>query len=231
MCSVCVPIRFLYLTVLHLTVQVLAIPVRLIWKVQIQWRQKVGLYSSLCLLIFVVIATIIRGSGMQRSGTIDIVWQTYWLLACAQIGLFMTAATAYRSFFVARSHEKQSSSTGNKKSSSWLSTFLSRHGRLWHSRHHSDPTEDAEASKEPRKKGQFNRLVPIPRAHMTGARTFIDAMGRTQDTLVAEEDEEDKKPLEPRHIRVTRTYSQHSERATQPSIHDFEAAYALRRPS
>ncbi|KAF2759740.1 hypothetical protein EJ05DRAFT_484655 [Pseudovirgaria hyperparasitica] len=170
-------------------VLILAIPVKLIWKVRIKWTQKVGLGLSLCLLIFVIIATIIRGSGLEAKGMIDIIWQTYWLLVCAQIGLFMTSATAFRTFFVAVSHPKAlrwpgRTRTTQDRSSSWVSRIGSRSTWRWKSeRLTPNTTKDYELPAK-LSRARLNSSINIARGHNS---TVIYAAGQTQDQSWAEE--------------------------------------------
>jgi hypothetical protein len=72
----------------------------------VKWQQKVALTMSLRLTIFLIIATIVRVSGIRYHGETDTVWESYWNIISAEIGVIMAAATAFRSFFVARSREQ-----------------------------------------------------------------------------------------------------------------------------
>ncbi|KAM5459741.1 hypothetical protein McanMca71_003247 [Microsporum canis] len=90
---------------------VLYIPVRMIWTVQVRWTQKIALTLSLCLTILMSIVTIIRGAGVYYKGLVDTNWETYWVIICAEIGVCLAAATAFRSFFIARKEYKTMSPT------------------------------------------------------------------------------------------------------------------------
>ncbi|KAF3483776.1 uncharacterized protein GIQ15_03100 [Arthroderma uncinatum] len=85
---------------------ILYIPVRLIWTVQVRWTQKLGLTLSLCLTILMSIVTIIRGAGVYYKGLVDTNWETYWVVICAEVGVCLAAATAFRSFFISRKEYK-----------------------------------------------------------------------------------------------------------------------------
>ncbi|KAK2746843.1 hypothetical protein FQN57_002885 [Myotisia sp. PD_48] len=82
--------------------------IRLISKVRVRWTQKLALAFSLCLTILMSIVTVIRGAGIYYRGMIDIGWELYWVIICAEIGLILAASTAFRSFFLARGQEKGS---------------------------------------------------------------------------------------------------------------------------
>ncbi|KAM5495826.1 hypothetical protein McaMca56_005174 [Microsporum canis] len=85
--------------------------VRMIWTVQVRWTQKIALTLSLCLTILMSIVTIIRGAGVYYKGLVDTNWETYWVIICAEIGVCLAAATAFRSFFIARKEYKTMSPT------------------------------------------------------------------------------------------------------------------------
>ncbi|KAK2853312.1 hypothetical protein FQN49_005192 [Arthroderma sp. PD_2] len=85
---------------------ILYIPVRLIWTVRVRWTQKVALALSLCLTVLMTIVTIIRGAGVYYKGLVDANWETYWVVICAEIGVCLASATAFRSFFIARKEYK-----------------------------------------------------------------------------------------------------------------------------
>ena len=82
---------------------VLAIPILLIYRIQIKWRQKLGLTITLCLTLAMIAVTIIRVSGLKTpDGQTDALWVCYWNIISAEIGIIMTAATAFRTLFVSR---------------------------------------------------------------------------------------------------------------------------------
>ena len=87
--------------------QVLYIPVRLIWKIQIKWTQKLALTVSLCLTVLMIVLTITRVSGLKFKGNFDPIWETYWLILSAEVGIVLTSVAAFRAFFVFRSNRNQ----------------------------------------------------------------------------------------------------------------------------
>lgn len=82
---------------------VVVIPIVLIWKIQVNWSQKAALTGTFCLTVLVITATIIRVSGLRSpEGQIDPVWEEYWSLIAAEVGVMMTGMTAFRALFVAQ---------------------------------------------------------------------------------------------------------------------------------
>lgn len=162
---------------------VLYIPVRLIWKAQIRWTQKAALAMSLCLTVVMIVVTIIRVSGVLLGDIVDDVWESYWLILSAEVGIIMTAVTAFRTFFVARSKRQRGQSPGER------THWYDRSKRLLHrtfspSRWRFKSGEQSSIGHEAEQNNQhvFMEALPnLPRAHMTGVRTFIDAHGRTMN--------------------------------------------------
>jgi hypothetical protein len=69
-------------------------------------------------------ATIIRVAGIRYKGgvAVDTVWAVYWQLIEAEIGVFMASATAFRTFFIARSREESNRALAKKRFWSRTST-------------------------------------------------------------------------------------------------------------
>ncbi|KAI9042819.1 uncharacterized protein KD926_004884 [Aspergillus affinis] len=86
---------------------ILAIPVLLIWTIRIQRVQKLILSCSLCLTIFIIGFSIIRAAGLVHNGAVDTTWAMFWHFIIAEVGVLVTSATAFRSFFVARKNSRQ----------------------------------------------------------------------------------------------------------------------------
>jgi len=53
---------------------------------------------------------IIRVSGLENHGQVDPIWLTFWQLLSAEVGLILTAMTAFRTLCVARVKERRSRS-------------------------------------------------------------------------------------------------------------------------
>ncbi|KAF2233027.1 hypothetical protein EV356DRAFT_449217, partial [Viridothelium virens] len=81
---------------------ILIIPAYLIWRIRIRWTQKVALACSLCLTIVTIVFTVVRAVGMQYHGKLDAIWVNFWQLTAAEVGIILTAITAFRVLFVAR---------------------------------------------------------------------------------------------------------------------------------
>ena len=156
---------------------VLIIPFHLIWRIKVQWSQKLALASTLCLTILTIVCTIIRVAGVRTSrnnSSLDTVWQTYWQFIAADIALTMTAATAFRTFFTSR-HDKEEHRS--ESSRSWL-------GQRWQAfKVVLSPRSWRKKSSEPQAvEDAPTQRIELPlieeRAMMTGMRTFIDNQGR-----------------------------------------------------
>ncbi|KAI9724630.1 MAG: hypothetical protein M1828_003654 [Chrysothrix sp. TS-e1954] len=158
---------------------ILAIPISLLWKVQMKPRQKLGLAAFLCLSVFMVVVAAIRVSGFHYKGTWDNTWIFFWQQIEACTAVSMISVTAFRSAFVA-----DGSKPGRKKYSSPK---------------HASPREPSmvqkvlgKHEKTPSDQGDLANLT-IPRATMTGARTairgetsFLDTERTGEDTLVGD---------------------------------------------
>lgn len=115
------------LTVRSVKPAVLVIPVGLIWKIRVDWTQKIALGSSLCLTFVLVAASITRVAGLKYQGHVDTVWETFWQSMSAELSVFLAAASAFRAFFVAQRQKKPYIPNYNKmgKSSSKKPSFRS----------------------------------------------------------------------------------------------------------
>jgi hypothetical protein len=89
-------------TILTDSHSVLVITVILIWKIRINWKQKVALAFTLCLTIVMVIITIARIARLKWKDKLDSVWETYFIVIAAEIGLALVAITAFRALYVSK---------------------------------------------------------------------------------------------------------------------------------
>ena len=153
-------------------IKVLYIPVRLIWKVHIKWTQKLALTVSLCLTVVLVVLTITRVSGLQFKGNFDPIWETYWLILSAEVGIVLTSVAAFRAFFVSRSNRsrdrgiqpQQWCHRENRYPKQKTSFSLSRSNcEVQKISRGYETNEDTELA--------VSNLPNIPRAHITGSRT------------------------------------------------------------
>lgn len=160
-------------------VAVLYIPVQLIWQVKLRLTQKLALASSLCLTVIVVIFTVTRGSGLEWQGKLDVVWEVYFQIVAAEVGLILVSLTAFRALFVSRANKKPNSP--QKSPSSLAKTYQAMKRildpRRWTS-HHSKDVSDGERQRNV-EKDIDGKLPKIPGATMTGMQTFVDDHGIT----------------------------------------------------
>lgn len=82
------------------------IPIGLIWKIRVDWTQKLALGSSLCLTFVLVALSITRVAGLKYHREVDLIWETYWQSMSAELGVFLAAASAFRTFFVSQKQNK-----------------------------------------------------------------------------------------------------------------------------
>ena len=170
---------------------VIFIPCRLIWSVKIRWTQKVALFCTLCLTILTILCTIIRIAGIHTGRTvksIDSVWETYWQFVAANVALTMTAATAFRAFFVTRAqadHGRLHDSPEQGSANKWFlkggrllhSIFSARPWRSWRSKTLSRTSDDSSRKWHGYPLKLRNK---IPRGTLTGMDSFIDRQGGTE---------------------------------------------------
>ncbi|KAE8825672.1 hypothetical protein HRS9139_08782 [Pyrenophora teres f. teres] len=153
---------------------ILAIPICVIWKIKVQWSQKIALMSSLCLTVFMMATTVTRLAGLIYNEMVDTIWEIYWTLISGEVGVFLAAATAFRSFFVARKASKNG--TPQQQAQRFFSaSFVAKFNRK--KRSTLDDTMDSH-----KEKGIFG-LPRVPRPQITGLRTFIDKHGRVQPIM------------------------------------------------
>ena len=175
---------------------VIAMPISLIYRVRIRWQQKIGLTATLCLTIIMIVTTTIRVSGVKDSeGALDSLWEDFWNIVSSEVGIIMTAATAFRALFVSRDAATRERSPSMKFAipkfllpSTWQQLLHEGKHYLfsWRitrssSRVKSSPREDSDPGNE----RTAWHLPSIPRAHMTGVRTFIRGQGRRSAILNA----------------------------------------------
>jgi hypothetical protein len=167
----------------------------------------------------IVIVTVVRASGIHQGDKLDSVWETFWQMMSAEVGLIMTSITAFRAFFVARSNERGQQRPRSREQWSSKSRLLIRR-LLTPSRWRqggSSLTLGRSSGQVSRGNKAEKNLPSIPRATMTGIRTFINGQGSTKmgasqmmQSQVSE-DTEDSWPMS-REIQVQYEISSNSER-------------------
>jgi len=191
----------------------------------------------------IITVTIIRASGLHHAGNIDSVWETFWQMMSAEVGLIMTSITAFRAFFVARNNEPHHHRQGSdpKRWSSRSKQLLRRliAPSSWRSRHTSETPGGDSGKAAGRRAGGMRHLPSIPRGTMTGIRTFIDGQGRTRMGMSqmmqshASEETDDSWPSNAQTIQVQHDISSKSERVRawfQNGAYDKDTGSSLSSP-
>ena len=158
---------------------VLHIPFQLIWKVKIKLSQKLTLACSLCLTTVVITFTVTRVGGLKWHDKLDVLWEVYFQVVAAEVGLILVSMTAFRALFVSRAARNQHSP--QKGPSSWVKSryFLKNllDPRRWMSKYSRTMTG---GQKDATTQGTSNGKLPsIPGATVTGIElnTFIHREG------------------------------------------------------
>ena len=140
-----------------------------------------------------IAVTLTRASGILNHAGIDATWETYWQYLSAEVGLLMATATAFRSFFIARSRRRAEPGFHP----TWYETALQKLRHILKStrttnRKHREPLNSSEEPTE--RDGEHMSLPQIPRPTITGIRTFISGTGKknwTQSQVLASRSEQD----------------------------------------
>ncbi|KAI9794619.1 MAG: hypothetical protein M1816_004506 [Peltula sp. TS41687] len=144
-----------------------AIPIRLLWKVRMKRKQKFGLGAFLCLSVLMVITAIVRVSALRTRvvilglsmDAIDMTWKHFWQQAEASIAVATISFTAFRSFFVADASRYRRAPPAKPS--------YSFRQRIWNRKRSTTSQTESGAG----------RLPSIPSATITGLRTFISGGG------------------------------------------------------
>jgi hypothetical protein len=163
---------------------VLVIPVILIWQIRVTWTQKLALSFTLCLTIVMVIITVARIAGLKWRGKLDSVWETYFIVIAAEIGLSLVAISAFRALYVSKNKDRHVNKTIT--SFGWYNKGRTALWRVITMTTGKTPSTEVEMDK----KGDGFLKDDIPHGTMTGMRSFIDANGRTRiyDSMDEEKD-------------------------------------------
>lgn len=150
-------------------------PITIVWKIKIYWTQKIALVLSLSVTIFMIAITIVRVSGLVYRDAVDTIWEFYWHVVSANVAIFMASAIAFRSFFVARNSNRPNLSPQDQARRFFQESFMRKFGP-------KDPYSFGDTTTA------ASALPSVPRAQLSGIRTFIGRQGRSaNDTLVAED--------------------------------------------
>lgn len=132
---------------------VISIPARVLWQVKIKARQKLGIGVFLSLSIAMIVFASVRISGYKAQGPYGYTWQAFWQEFEACVAVIMVSLTAFRSLFVTAERKSRRTKFG-----------------LWHS---SPVARLRKVRKTPVSSHDKEGLPAIPRATLTGMRTFI----------------------------------------------------------
>ncbi len=123
-----------------------------------------------------VALTITRVSGLKFKGNIDTIWETYWLILSAEVGIVLTSVATFRAFFVFCSNRNQDRGIQPLRARMQWCHQENRYLKqkfsfsLWQSNSRvqalswqDEANEDVELP--------MSNLPDIPRAHITGSRT------------------------------------------------------------
>lgn len=137
--------------------------------------KRLPLPFSLCLTLFMVLVTIIRISGNLKGGVVDLGWELFFIIIAGEIGIILSAMTAFRAFFVAR---HKGDNRGAKKSPESRRQLHSRSGyflkilvtpSLWRFKRRAQSASGGYAANDFGLHLPSGNLPDIPRAHMTGS--------------------------------------------------------------
>lgn len=103
---------------------VVSIPIRLLWKVQIKLRQKIGLGAFLSLSVCMAMVSIIRIGGERFHGNYDFSWLFFWLSVESCIAVLVISLTAFPAIFVANASRRTGSRDPSGKP--WYSSSVGR---------------------------------------------------------------------------------------------------------
>lgn len=218
-------------------ITVLYIPLQLIWRVRIKLNQKLALACSLCLTVIVVIFTVTRASGLEWQDKLDVLWEVYFQIVAAEIGLILVAMTSFRALFVSRTARNKLSP--EKHTSFWAEGKLALRRlldpRRWRSKH----TEDMTRGQEPGNPnfGFDGKLPSIPGATMTGINTFINHQGEAAKSEIEfstypafMKDNKDTLPS-PKHSSISRSHGpEASHDQSEPESLEVAGPLKLARP-
>ena len=144
----------------HSIFLVLVIPIHLLWQIKINFGQKLVLGATLCLSILMIIIALIRITVLRIGHLgLDIVWGIFWIQMEACTALIIVSVSAFRSFFVARGSRARAVQNRQR---CWYMDKKDRLKSAWGRRQIRAESEE------------LDELPHIPRATLTGMRTFIN---------------------------------------------------------
>jgi hypothetical protein len=160
---------------------VLVIPVVLVWQIRIRVSQKLALVFTLCLSMVMIMVTAARIGGLKHQGKLDYLWETYFIVVAAEIGLTLVAITAFRALYVAkvktRSHDTITSFGWYDKGRSTFRKILNSITRKTASSNTKEHSEMEDMKRTAFIKGS------IPHATMTGVRSYMEGKRNDEESV------------------------------------------------
>ena len=155
----------------HLPLQVIAIPITVLWRVKIRLQQKLILGVFLCLSVVIIIVATVQISGeITANHNLDLQWELFWQQIEASISIIVVSITGFRTLLGMRAQRKREQSENR-----W-ERLQSYRQRLLRKALRRSPVDSS---------GNANGLPSIPNATLTGMRTFING-NRSEEKLVEE---------------------------------------------
>jgi hypothetical protein len=139
----------------HISI-VVSIPILVLRQSKMKLRQKVAVGCFLCLSLVMIAMALVRVTKMPGFTAIDTPYEIFWQYMKASIAILMASLTAYRTMFVLQKEKRMHQERMKRPSYSW---------RRWAYRKRSNDEE--------------MDLPEVPRATLTGMRTFINGNNRT----------------------------------------------------
>lgn len=147
------------------------IPIYLLWHIQITVRQKIALGASFCLSIVMISTAAVRVFGIRPGhGKDNHNWQIFWQVAETCIAVTMVSLSTFRSFFVA--HESRLREPRN---------------RPWYMSRRNNPRKSLWKRRWGIESYDMMSFPPIPRATLTGMRTFIRGQTHSAELIMRTE--------------------------------------------
>ena len=141
--------------------------------------QKFTLACSLCLTVVVIIFTVTRASGLEWQSKLDVLWEVYFQIVAAEVGLILVSTTAFRALYVSGAARNQQLPQKYPslliRSKDVLRKILDP--RRWTSRQSKDMAGGNASDNAIAKDGFDGKLPSIPGATMTGINTYIEHHG------------------------------------------------------
>ena len=141
---------------------IISLPIRLLWAVRIQPRQKIILGIFLSLNLFMAMMACARVSGINFRGRFDEVWLFVWQYVEACVAVVMISVTAFRSALVGPDPLQRRKDLAKRQ---WYSSSLQTFRRK-------------KASQQSDREAMLD-LQSVPGRTMTGMPTFIEGGKQT----------------------------------------------------